>query len=89
GVIHLTSHVIFFSFDTREKVLLALGAATKEQVIEYYENAVIKRKGLALTSQVIGQGVDAKSGFAQLKDWVFYPTASELQKILPIKEDAE
>ncbi|WP_353168943.1 insulinase family protein, partial [Providencia sp.] len=78
-----------FSFDTREKVLLALGAATKEQVIEYYENAVIRRKGLALTSQVIGQGVDAKSGFAQLKDWVFYPTASELQKILPIKEDAE
>ncbi len=78
-----------FSFDTREKVLSALGSTTKEQVIEYYENAVIKRKGLALTSQVIGQGVDEKSGFAQLKNWVFYPTASELQKILPIKEDAE
>lgn len=78
-----------FSFDTRDKVLSALGSATKNQVIEYYENAVIKRKGLALTSQVIGQGVDDKSGFAQLKGWVFYPTASELQKILPIKEDAE
>lgn len=78
-----------FSFDTRDKVLKALGAATKEQVIEYYENAVIKRKGLALTSQVIGQDVDAKSGFAQLKGWTFYPTAIELQQILPIKEDAE
>lgn len=78
-----------FSFDTRDKVLATLGSATKEQVVEYYENAVMKRKGLALTSQVIGQGVDKKSGFANLKGWVLYPTASELQKILPIKEDAE
>lgn len=78
-----------FSFDTRDKVLAKLTTANKEQVIEYYENAVIKRKGLALTSQVIGQGVNEKSGYAKLKNWVFYPTASELQKILPIKEDAE
>ncbi|HGN1707281.1 TPA: pitrilysin [Providencia rettgeri] len=78
-----------FSFDTRDKVLAKLDSATKEQVIEYYENTVIKRKGLALTSQVIGQGVNEKSGYAKLKDWIFYPTASELQKILPIKEDAE
>lgn len=78
-----------FSFDTREKVIATLGTATKEQVIEYYENAVIKHKGLAVSSQVIGQGVDTKVGYAHLKDWVLYPTASQLQKILPIKEDAE
>ncbi len=78
-----------FSFDTREKVLAALSSVTQAQVIAYYDKAVMKHQGLALTSQVIGQGVNAKTGYAQLKDWVLYPNATELQKILPIKEDAE
>ncbi len=78
-----------FSFDTREKVLAALNTTTQAQVIEYYQKAVIERQGLALASQVIGQDVDSKTGYARLKDWVIYPIASELQKILPIKEDAE
>ncbi|ELY3857011.1 pitrilysin [Providencia huaxiensis] len=78
-----------FSFDTREKVIATLGSATKQQVIKYYEDAVIKHKGLALSSQVIGHGVDGKAGYAKLKNWRLYPTASELQKSLPIKEDAE
>ncbi|MDD9340692.1 MAG: pitrilysin [Providencia heimbachae] len=78
-----------FGFDTREKVLASLNTATQAQVIEYYQKAVIERQGLALASQVIGQDVDDKTGYARLKDWVIYPIASELQKILPIKEDAE
>lgn len=78
-----------FSFDTRDKVLARLGTATQAEVISYYENAVLKQRGLALASQVIGQDVAEKSGYAQLKNWVLYQTASELQKRLPIKENAE
>lgn len=78
-----------FTFDTRDKVLALFGSTTQQQIIDYYERAVIKRQGLALSSQVIGQGIDQKTGYAPLKGWVFYPNAAEFQKILPIKEDAE
>ncbi|MEY0302086.1 pitrilysin [Providencia manganoxydans] len=78
-----------FTFDTRAKVIELFGKTTQQQVIDYYQNAVMQRKGLALTSQVIGQDVDEKTGYAPLKGWVFYPNASEFQKMLPIKEDAE
>lgn len=78
-----------FSFDSRDKVLARLETATQAEVIAYYENAVLKHQGLAMASQVIGQGVDAKSGYAQLKNWVLYPQASDLQKMLPIKENVE
>ncbi|CAG9427867.1 pitrilysin [Providencia alcalifaciens] len=78
-----------FSFDSRDKVLSRLEAATQAEVIAYYENAVLKHRGLAMASQVIGQGVDEKSGYAKLKNWVLYPQASDLQKMLPIKENVE
>lgn len=78
-----------FSFDTRDKLLTRLAAATQAEVINYYENAVLKRQGLAMASQVIGQDVDTKSGYAQFKNWALYLNASDLQKKLPIKENAE
>ncbi|MEQ5184909.1 pitrilysin [Providencia rettgeri] len=78
-----------FSFDSRDKVLARLETATQAEVIAYYENAVLKHQGLAMASQVIGQGVDEKSGYAKLKNWVLYPQASDLQKMLPIKENVE
>ncbi|HHR6129598.1 TPA: pitrilysin [Providencia alcalifaciens] len=78
-----------FSFDSRDKVLSRLETATQAEVIAYYENAVLKHQGLAMASQVIGQGVDEKSGYAKLKNWVLYPQASDLQKMLPIKENVE
>lgn len=78
-----------FTFDTREKVLALFEKVTQQQVIEYYQKAVMKRQGLALASQVIGQDVNEKTGYAPLKGWVFYPNASEFQKILPVKEDAK
>ncbi|HHR5881970.1 TPA: pitrilysin [Providencia alcalifaciens] len=78
-----------FSFDSRDKVLSRLEAATQAEVIAYYENAVLKHRGLVMASQVIGQGVDEKSGYAKLKNWVLYPQASDLQKMLPIKENVE
>ncbi|MEQ5126376.1 pitrilysin [Providencia alcalifaciens] len=78
-----------FSFDSRDKVLARLETATQAEVIAYYENAVLKHQGLAMASQVIGLGVDEKSGYAKLKNWVLYPQASDLQKMLPIKENVE
>ncbi|UBX49697.1 pitrilysin [Providencia alcalifaciens] len=78
-----------FSFDSRDKVLSRLETATQAEVIAYYENAVLKHQGLVMASQVIGQGVDATSGYAKLKNWVLYPQASDLQKMLPIKENVE
>ncbi len=78
-----------FSFDTRDKLLTRLAATTQAEVINYYENAVLKRQGLAMASQVIGQNVDTKSGYAQFKNWALYLNASDLQKKLPIKENAE
>lgn len=78
-----------FTFDTREKVLAMYSTATKQQVVDYYDKAVMKRQGLAFASQITGQDVDQKTGYAVLKDWVIYPNVSELQKILPVKEQGE
>ncbi|PTL86899.1 MAG: pitrilysin [Candidatus Liberibacter europaeus] len=71
--------------DRKEKTINALKTVTQQDLLTFYSNAVLQKKGLALVSQVIAKGVN-KDGYVQLKDWITYPTISELQKIFPRKE---
>ncbi|AYA42126.1 pitrilysin [Xenorhabdus nematophila] len=73
-----------FKFDTRTKAIAAMEKATKAQMIEFYEKAVIKRQGLALISQITGEKGTAHQ-YAELKGWKTYKYVSDFQKRLPVK----
>ncbi|WP_063654521.1 insulinase family protein [Candidatus Arsenophonus triatominarum] len=77
-----------FAFDSRKKLIKVLKTVTQQDLLTFYSNAVLQQTGLAFVSQIIAKEVN-KEGCAQLKDWITYPTASELQKILPIEVDAK
>ncbi|BET98240.1 pitrilysin [Xenorhabdus taiwanensis] len=77
-----------FKFDTREKAIAAMEKVTKEQVIEFYEKAVLKRQGLALVSQITGKKGTAHQ-YAELKGWQTYNYVSDFQKQLPVKVNAQ
>lgn len=71
-------------FDTRKKVLEQVKKLTKQDIQIFYQQAVMERKGLAVLSQIMGQG-DLKTQYAELKGWDVYKDASSLQKTLPVK----
>lgn len=77
-----------FTFDTREKIIKTLESTTQQQVIDFYKNAIIQRKGMSLASQVIGKD-EKPQEYAELPGWTIYATASQLQQLLPIEEDAK
>ncbi|MEQ1964302.1 pitrilysin [Xenorhabdus khoisanae] len=77
-----------FKFDTREKNIAVMEKVTKAQLIEFYEKAVIKRQGLALTSQITGKKGTAHQ-YAELKGWKTYNYVSDFQKQLPVKVNAQ
>lgn len=72
------------AFDSRQKLIAAVTALTKEHVISFYQQAVIKPTGLALLSQVIGNN-DKEEAYAAPEGWKIYPGASALQKTFSIK----
>ncbi len=76
-----------FTFDTRNKYISILESATQQQVIDFYDKAVMQRKGMAISSQIIGKD-ETKEGYADLNGWKIYESASQLQNLLPIEENA-
>lgn len=77
-----------FTFDTREKIIKTLESTTQQQIIDFYKNAIIQRKGMSLASQVIGKD-EKPQEYAELPGWTIYKTTSQLQQMLPIEEDAK
>ncbi|PHI32099.1 pitrilysin [Budvicia aquatica] len=71
-------------FDTRAKVLDQVKKLTKDDIHTFYRQAIVEHNGLAVLSQIMGQG-ELKAAFAQPKGWTEYPNASALQKTLPVK----
>ncbi|WP_413726680.1 pitrilysin [Sodalis sp. RH16] len=71
------------AFDTRDKVVAGLRQLTLDQMAEFFHRAVIEPQGLALLSQIGGQGHDPVS-FAAPPGWTLYPNAAALQKTLPV-----
>ncbi|MQL49652.1 MULTISPECIES: pitrilysin [Photorhabdus] len=73
-----------FSFDSRDKMLEALKKTTQKQLIHFYQDAVVKHRGLSFISQVIGKSANP-DGYAKLKGWKTYHNVTELQKQLPVE----
>ncbi len=71
------------AFDTRDKVVAGLRQLTLHQMVAFYHRAVMDPQGLALLSQIGGQGHEPVS-FAAPQGWTLYPNASALQLTLPV-----
>ncbi|MFS6802634.1 pitrilysin [Edwardsiella tarda] len=71
------------AFDTREKLIAALGALTHADLQRFFRQAVMAPQGLAVLSQVMGQS--AQGQYAQPAGWHNYPDASALQRSLKIE----
>ncbi|HHN8323402.1 pitrilysin [Morganella morganii] len=76
----------YFDFNTREQTIAAVKKMTKQDVVTFYENAVMSKKGLALYSQVTGTGGKADD-YAKLAGWTTYPSVTAFQALLPVKEE--
>lgn len=73
-----------FAFDSREKMIAQVKQLRANELADFFHQAVIKPQGLALLSQVKGQG-QTTGGYAVLEGWKTYPTTSALQATLPQK----
>lgn len=71
-----------FNFDTRSRVINQLATLNKDQLLTFYRQAVITPNGMAMLSQVLGNGKKGAK-YAQPKGWTHYKNASSLQKTLP------
>lgn len=69
-----------FSFDSRSLRLAVLSKMTKADLINFYQQSVIKPTGLIFASQVVGQQQDKDKSV--MTQWTQYQNASQLQKVL-------
>lgn len=58
----------------------------KQDVVTFYENAVMSKNGLALYSQVTGTGGKGDD-YAKPAGWTTYPSVTAFQALLPVKEE--
>ncbi|MBD2781964.1 pitrilysin [Xenorhabdus szentirmaii] len=77
-----------FKFDTHEKTIAEMEKVTRDQLIDFYDKAVMKRQGLALISQITGKK-GAAHQYAELTGWKTYNFVSDFQKQLPVKVNAQ
>jgi protease-3 len=75
------------SFDSQAQLIARVKALTAEEVLQFYQQAVLEPTGLALLSQAQGLTASSKAlptaqGFAAPAGWRVYSTANELQQQL-------
>ena len=76
----------YFDFNTRAQTIDAVKKMTKQDVVTFYDKAVMSKNGLALYSQVTGTGGKADD-YAKPEGWTTYPSVTEFQSLLPVKEE--
>lgn len=73
-----------FAFDTREKLIAQIKTLSPAALADFFHRAVLEPQGLAVLSQISGNGQQAAE-YAVQDGWVTYPSASALQQTLPRK----
>ncbi|MDF7669839.1 pitrilysin [Orbaceae bacterium ESL0721] len=71
-----------FSFDSRDKKIQQTKEITKQDLVKFYQKAVIENRGLILVSQVLGKVVDSVKAPKEISEFTDYPDASVLQQEL-------
>ncbi|MGL4958452.1 MAG: pitrilysin, partial [Plesiomonas sp.] len=68
------------AFNGRNQLISAIETLTAQDIVTFYQDAVMRGTGLSLLSEV--QGGKEKDGFAQPKQWSAQPSVSALQNAL-------
>lgn len=69
-----------YQFNSREKLIDEVNAISKQQLMEFFKQAVIDQTGLSLLSQIQGKQDGKENAFAQPEGWQHYDSVSSLQK---------
>lgn len=75
-----------YRFDTRERVIEQIVQITPQQLADFFHDAVIKKQGLALLSQVSGNP-HATPEYAQSRGFKHWENISGLQRSLSVKSE--
>ncbi|MEW5288448.1 pitrilysin [Erwinia papayae] len=75
-----------YRFDTRARLIAAIGALTPEKLATFFHDAVIKPQGLVLLSQISGSQHD-KADYAAPAGFTTWPDVTRLQQSFPTKND--
>ena len=71
-----------FSFDSRDKKIAEVKKIDKQDLIDFYNNAIVKQKGLVFASQVLGQASQASKKPEAITEYTEFADASNLQDVL-------
>lgn len=77
-----------YAFDTRQKVIEQIQLITASSLADFFHQAVVRKNGMAMTSQIAGSGV-GKLEFAQLPAWKTWNEVAKLQQSLPVKSETQ
>ncbi|WP_313121092.1 pitrilysin, partial [Pantoea septica] len=77
-----------YAFDTRQKVIAQIQQLTPDALADFFQRAVLQKKGMAMTSQIAGNSAD-KAAFAQLPGWKTWNEVAKLQQSLPVKSETQ
>ncbi|MCU7366566.1 pitrilysin [Pantoea stewartii] len=75
-----------YDFDTRQKLMEQVQQLTPSGLADFFHQAVMQKKGMAMTSQIAGSG-EHNIAFAPLPGWRTWPEIAKLQQSLPVKSE--
>lgn len=75
-------------FDTRQKLMEQVQQLTPAGLADFFQQAVMQKKGMAMTSQIAGSG-ERKTEFAPLPGWRTWQEIAKLQQSLPVKSETQ
>lgn len=75
-------------FDTRQKLMEQVQLLTPAGLADFFHQAVMQKKGMAMTSQIAGSG-ERKIEFAPLPGWRTWQEIAKLQQSLPVKSETQ
>ena len=75
-----------YDFDTRQKLMEQVQQLTPAGLADFFHQAVMQKKGMAMTSQIAGSG-EHNIAFAPLPGWRTWPEIAKLQQSLPVKSE--
>jgi protease III len=68
-----------FQFDSRDRKIEEIKKITKQDLINYYKNAIIEQKGLVFVSQVLGKTDEGEKPPMAITEYTEFNNASSLQ----------
>ncbi|NIF23223.1 pitrilysin [Candidatus Pantoea multigeneris] len=76
-----------YQFDTRQKVIAQIEKLTPVSLANFFNQAVMKQEGMAITSQISGNA--STTEYAHQPGWKTWQSVTNLQKSLPLQSGVQ